>query len=953
MSSRPSPDETLAPAESLLPGVTDKLLHSADGPGPAAGDTLLIIARQLNQELDRQQPFGGSDIDSSLDRDWGFDSLARAELFLRIERAFGVSLPERLLTEAQTLRDLQVAVAFAPVEATVVTEKVLPASFAGESAPAHLKTLTAVLDWHAQQHSDQCHAIILGDGGEEFRLSYGELAAEAHGIAAGLLHLGLASGDRVSLMLPTGKDYLAAYFGCLYMGAVPTPIYPPVRPAELMQHLRRQAGILRNADAKLLIVDERVHAAGRLLQLKVGTGIRLRMVSDLAREAAEALPDTRGTELALLQYTSGSTGDPKGVALTHANLIANIRAIAEVVAPTPDDVFVSWLPLYHDMGLIGAWLSSLVYGVPFVLMSPLRFLARPERWLWAIHRHRGTLTAGPNFAYQLCIDQIEASKLARLDLSSLRMAANGSEPVSPETVRRFLEQMKPYGFRADAMCPAYGLAENGVGLTISRPGSAPVIDRIDRRKFEVDGSAIPLGKDAPDALEFVSCGQPFPKNEIRIVGRTGELPERKEGELEFRGPSATSGYLNNPDKNRELFDGPWLRTGDLAYIADGSLFVTGRTKDIIIRAGQHIYPHEVEEKVGALPGLRRGCVAAFGSKDVRTGTEKLVVVAESVEKQQEHVSALRQSIASAVEDLLGTPPEEIVLVPPGTVPKTPSGKIRRTFARQLYEREGLAKGPAAVRWQVLLLALEGAVAQAVRLTRSVLGVLYGIYWWLVVVGLGLFAWPIVVLSPVRSWRWAVVRAVGRLAFGLVGVRFRYTAEASIPDTAILVSNHSSYLDGLVLAAVLPHPLCFVAKRELASQVIAGPFLRALGTIFVERELSGAIASERALLSLEKAHKWIVIFPEGTFTPEPGLRSFHLGAFALAAAQSIPVVPVAICGVRSILYSLSELPRRGTIEVRVGSPLTSTGSAFADVLRLRDGARAFIAARCAEAIRFPT
>jgi 1-acyl-sn-glycerol-3-phosphate acyltransferase len=923
------------------------LLHSADAPGPNGGDTLLTIARQLNEELDRQHPSGASNLDSSLDRDWGFDSLGRAELFLRIERAFGVSLPERLLTEAQTLRDLQDALAFAPVEAAAVTEKRLPASLAGESAPAHLETLTAVLDWHAQQHGDQCHAIILGDGGEEFRLSYGELAAEAHRIAAGLHHLGLASGDRVAIMLPTEKDYLAAYFGCLYAGAVPTPIYPPARPAELAQHLRRQAGILGNAGAKLLIVNERVHAVGRLLQLQVGTRISLRMVSELARESDGALPAITAGQLALLQYTSGSTGDPKGVALTHANLMANIRAIGEIVAPMPDDVFVSWLPLYHDMGLIGAWLSSLVYGVPLVLMSPLRFLARPERWLWAIHRHRGTLTAAPNFAYQLCIDQIEASELAGLDLGSLRMAANGSEPVSPETLRGFLKQMKPYGFRPEAMCPAFGLAENGVGLTISRPGSAPVIDRIDRRKFELDGWACPVGKDAPEALEFVSCGQPFPSNEIRIVGRAGELPGRREGELEFRGPSATSGYLNNADKNRELFDGPWLRTGDLAYIADGSLFVTGRTKDIIIRAGQHIYPHEVEEKVGGLPGLRRGCVAAFGSKDVRTGTEKLVVVAESVEKQQEHVAALRQSIAGAVEDLLGTPPEEIVLAPPGTVPKTPSGKIRRMFARQLYERKGLTRGPAAVRWQVLLLALEGTAAQAGRLTRSVLNILYGIYWWLVVAGLGLFAWPLVILSPVRSWRWATVRAVGRLAFALVGVRLRYTAEASIPDTAILVPNHSSYLDGLVLAAVLPHPFWFVAKRELASQLVAGPFLRALGTIFVERELSGAIASERALFSLDKAHKRIVIFPEGTFTSAPGLRSFHLGAFALAAGQSIPVVPIAIRGVRSILCSLSDLPRRGTVEVRSGSPLLPAGSAFADVLSLRDGARAFIAAHCGE------
>ncbi|HLO21115.1 MAG TPA: AMP-binding protein [Sphingomicrobium sp.] len=937
------------PAEALLPGISDLRAHSAVTPIRDLGEALVGIARQLHEELSPQQSHR-LNIDAVLDRDWGFDSLSRAELFLRIERAFGVSLPERLLTEAQTLRELKDALALAPaqaVPAATVPEKVASVPVTGEGAPAHLEALTNVLDWHAEQHGDKCHAIILGDEGEELCISYGELREQAQRAAAGVQHAGAAPGDRVSLMLPTGKDYLVAYFGCLYAGAVPTPIYPPARPAELAQHLRRQAAILRNADAKLLIVDERVHAVGRLLQLQVGTAIRLEKISELARELPTKLPHIEANQPALLQYTSGSTGDPKGVILTHANLIANIRAIGEIVAPTPSDVFVSWLPLYHDMGLIGAWLSSVVYGVPLVLMSPVQFLARPERWLWAIHRHRGTLTAAPNFAYQLCIDQIDREKLAGLDLSSVRMAANGSEPVSPETLRRFLEWMKPYGFRPGAMCPAYGLAENGVGLAISRPGSMPVIDRIDRRKLEVEGRAVPVGPDSSDALEFVSCGQTVPATNIRIVGPAGELSEREEGELEFRGSSATSGYLNNPDRTRDLFDGSWLKTGDLAYISNGSLFVTGRTKDIIIRAGQHIYPQEVEERVGSLPGLRRGGVVAFGSTDVRTGTEKLVVIAETSDRRAERLAGLRRFVAEAVGDLLGAAPEDIVLVPLGTVPKTASGKIRRSFARQLYESQSLTGRPAAVRWQLMVLSLEAGTAQARRLARSALTVLYGIYWWLVVAALGFVTWPLILLLRRRSWRWAVLSGVARLAFAVLGVRLRFTVEAEIPDTVVLVANHSSYLDSLVLAAVLPHPLWFVAKRELASQFIAGPFLQSLGTIFVERELSGAIASERTLLALEKAHKRIVIYPEGTFTSMPGLQQFHLGAFALAATQSIPVVPVAIRGTRSILSSISQLPRRGSIDVWIGSSLLAGGRDFADVLRLRDAARDFISAHCGE------
>ncbi len=943
MPSRSSFDEAPDPVAATLSVKGPSGSPSNRAPELKSDDLLVGLATELYQELNPHQLTSRAGVDASIDRDWGFDSLSRAELFLRIERAFGVRLPERLLTEAGTLREIGEALTSAPGELTGVAAKIVPLAPVGEAAPMHLKTLTDVLDWHAQQHGEKCHAIVLGETDEELRLSYGELASQARRLAGGLQQGGISPGERVAIMLPTGSNYLVAYFGCLYAGAAPVPIYPPARPAELAQHLRRQAGILRNAEARLLIVDERIHRIGRLLQLQIGTAMRLRTVSELARAAERALPTVKSDQLALVQYTSGSTGDPKGVLLTHANLLANIRAIGNVIAPVPSDVFVSWLPLYHDMGLIGAWLSSLVYGVPLVLMSPLQFLARPERWFWAIHRHRGTLTAAPNFAYELCINQIDKDRLAGLDLSCLRMAANGSEPVSPDTLRRFLDRMKLYRFRAEAMCPAYGLAENGVGLTIKPPGILPLIDRVDRRKLELGGRAVPVGNEATDAVEFVSCGRPFPGTEIRIVGRSGELPDRSEGELEFRGPSATRGYLNHPDKTRELFDGPWLRTGDLAYISDGSLFVTGRTKDMIIRAGQHIYPQQVEEVVGSLPGLHRGGVAAFGSRDARTGTEKLVLLAESGEQDPKQRDLLKQSIGEAVDELLGAPPEEIILGTPGAVPKTSSGKIRRAFVRQLYERQyRFGTKPAALRWQVLALAGEAVDAQARRLARSIGAILYGCYWWLVIAAIGLLAWPLILLLPARSLRWATLGRLARAAFAVLGVPLGYSEESPIPRTAILVANHSSYLDGLVLAAVLPRPLTFVAKRELASQLIAGPFLRALGTIFVERELDGAIESERALLELDTAGKRIVIFPEGRFSRSSGFQQFHLGAFALAAAQSVPLVAVAIRGARSVLPDLLRLPRRGSIDIEVGSPIFADGRDFGAVLRLREAAREFIA-----------
>jgi acyl-CoA synthetase (AMP-forming)/AMP-acid ligase II len=296
------------------------------------------------------------------------------------------------------------------------------------------------------------------------------------------------------------------------------------------------------------------------------------------------------------------------------------------------DTFVSWLPLYHDMGLIGAWLGCLYFGAQLCVMSPLSFLIRPESWLWAIHQFRATLSGAPNFAFELCLNKIDDSNLQGLDLSSLRMIANGAEPVSVPTLRRFIERFGRYGFRPGAMAPVYGLAENSVGLAFPPAGRTPVIDRVDREALSNRGIAEPAKEGDPHPLEIASCGFPLPGHEIRIVDELGyELGERREGRLEFRGLSATSGYFRNETKTRELFHGGWLDSGDRAYMAGGEVYITGRIKDIIIRAGQHIYPQEIEEAVTEIPGIRKGCVAVFGTADRATGTERVVVLAETRE----------------------------------------------------------------------------------------------------------------------------------------------------------------------------------------------------------------------------------------------------------------------------------------------------------------------------------
>jgi 1-acyl-sn-glycerol-3-phosphate acyltransferase len=912
-------------------------------------DILFAIAQDLARELSLKPRFGQRDrLDLSLERDWGFDSLSRAELLLRIERAFATNFPPHLLQNAESLADILAALgtATSPQPAAVTTMPLVGGPQA-EPAPDDAATVTEVLDWHAARHGDRTHLVVTEGDGQDVPLSYRALADRARIVAHGLLQRGVEPGDRVAIMLPTGTDFFFAFFGTLYAGAVPTPIYPPARPSQLAEHMTRQAAILRNAGATLLIAPAEAAGISTLLRLQVDS---LRAVTTIGslEPGIGPLPRRQAQDMALLQYTSGSTGAPKGVMLTHANLLANIRAMGEAMQVTPSDIFVSWLPLYHDMGLIGAWLGSLYFAVPLVVMSPVTFLVRPERWLWAIHRHHATLSVAPNFAFELCLRNITDAAVEGLDLSSLRMLGNGAEAVAPATIRRFTARFARYGFRPEAMAPVYGLAEDAVGLAFPPMGRAPVIDRIERAALTGHGRAVPAAANHPDALEFVACGHPLPGHDIRILGPLGELPERQEGHLQFRGPSATAGYFGNPAATAALFDHGWLNTGDLAYLAGGDVFITGRSKDIIIRAGRNIYPEEIERAVGQVPGIRQGCVAAFGVRDQPTGTERMVIAAETRETDPARRDVLRDQAIEAALRLLDAPPEELLLLPPRSIPKTSSGKLRRSEARRLYEQGQLERRPESPARQVLRLVAAGAVPQARRLGRQAGALAYGAWWWCVVALCGLVAWPGVVLLPRLSWRWALLRGLARAAFRLMGIGLDVSRDPAAVTRPLYVVNHASYVDGLVLAAVLPGQPVFVAKKELDAQAVAGPFLRALGTLFVDRtDPEGGVEDTQTALAAAQAGRALVFFPEGTFTRAPGLRPFRLGAFVIAARAGLSVVPVALRGTRSVLRGEQWWPRRHAIAVHIGVPLAPDGDDFAAAVRLRDATRRAVLAGCDE------
>jgi acyl carrier protein len=928
-------------------------MNQTETEAAASAATLITVVDQMVRDTRHGQAAHAA-LDSSFERDLGLDSLARVELVLRVERAFDVSLPERALYTAETPRDLLRLVHASRGVRRAEPEKGIRSLVQAEPGEfaCTAETLLDALAWHAAKHPDRLQVHLYGESGEE-ELSYGAIRRGAARCASRLVAHGLQPGQAVAIMLPTGRDYLFSFFGILMAGGIPVPLYPPARPAQIEDHLRRHVGILGNCRATMLITIPEAKTVALLLRAQVESLQRVLMPADLAGGDAgfTPLPANPG-DIAFLQYTSGSTGNPKGVVLTHANLVANIRAMAEAVQANTNDVFVSWLPLYHDMGLIGAWFAALYHGFPTVLMSPLAFLSHPSRWLWAIHRHRGTLSGGPNFSYELCLKRIEDAELEGLDLSCWRYAFNGAEPVSPNTLAAFGQRFARYGLSANALQPVYGLAEASVGLAFPAPGAHYRIDRIDRAAFQNQGDARPAAPGDTTALELPCCGRVIAAHQLRVVDSAGvELADRQEGRLQFRGPSATSGYFRNPEQTRKLFAGAWLDTGDLAYLADGELYLSGRAKDIIIRGGRNVYPYELEQAVGALPGIRKGCVAVFGSIDPASGTERIVVLAETRETEAAALDALRRSINERAVDLIGLPADDIVLAPPHTVLKTSSGKIRRAASREYYESGGNAARPASVSLQFARLARASLLPELRRQLRAVSGLAYSAWVWIVFLALAVptLAATALARDPARGWRFARVVANGFLRLCRLPLVVQGLEHIPASGPFVIAVNHGSYLDGLILLAALrERGYSFAAKRELSQSLLPRLFLRAIGTDFVERaDIKQGVEDTSRLAESVKAGRAPIFFAEGTFTRAAGLLPFRMGAFVVAAQTGVPLVPVTIRGARSVLRDGSWFARRGAIVVTVAAPLAPQGSDWNAAVALRDAARAEILRHCGE------
>lgn len=516
---------------------------------------------------------------------------------------------------------------------------------------------------------------------------YRDIEEKVAATATAIQALGVERGDNVALILPTGLDFYAAFFATLWLGAVPVPLYPPVRLGRLDEYHTRTAEMLRQIDAALVLTDERVR---RILgQAVAASAPRLGCVSmqSLVMHGSMAPVSLDPNDTALIQFSSGTTVEPKPVELSHAHIVANITAIHEAIvsqfpeAPGAPHSAVSWLPLYHDMGLIGALLTSVAHGTDLTLLGPEAFVTRPALWLRAIARYGATVSPAPNFAYSLCAERIRDEELEGVDLSCWRVALNGAEAVTVTALEKFNARFAPFGLRPDALTPVYGLAEAALAVTFSPPHQPFRVQHFDPAALESYGVAVPVAQ----GRALVSVGRPLTGYAIRIVGGGGTpLSAGICGRVQVRGPSIMRGYYNNPTATSRTLSNGWLDTGDTGFIHEDELFLFGRAKDLIILRGRNYAPQDIEQALDSVPGVRLGCSVAASFLPLGADTEALIVFVEHRGGPRDDEAAFTLAIRQRVIEVTGLVPERIVILKPGTLPRTSSGKLRRRAALERY-----------------------------------------------------------------------------------------------------------------------------------------------------------------------------------------------------------------------------------------------------------------------------
>jgi len=534
---------------------------------------------------------------------------------------------------------------------------------------------------------------FVGARGAESRRSYAEIRGGALRVAGSLGALGLRRNDLVAIIVGDPESFLTTLFGASIAGVIPASLYPPAPTGDLPSYLDATARVLRSCSARGVITSPALWPHIESLRPACPNLVVVLPFDALQGPALAEDATPSAADIAFVQFTSGSTATPKGVIVTQRNLAANISAFADALGGASDDVAVSWLPLYHDMGLVGMALGAMYVGADAVLLTPEAFVKRPVEWLRAIARHRGTISFAPNFAYDLAVRRVKDADLADLDLSSWRVAGCGAEPIHASTLAAFADKFGASGFRSTSFLPGYGLAEHVLAATLSPRERHLRVERLVASEVTARRIATPANGTRAETVSVVACGAALPGHDVQIVDDDGRtLPERHIGEIVLSGPSVSPGYYNDVEMTASAIRDGRLFTGDLGYLSSGELFVCGRAKDLIIVHGRKYHPQDLEWGVADLAGIRRGRVVAFGTRN-GPGPDRTVVIAEpsGTVPPAELTDAIRRRIV----DVCGLLVDDVVLVPSGTVARTTSGKVRRSATKMLYERGDLDAAPAS------------------------------------------------------------------------------------------------------------------------------------------------------------------------------------------------------------------------------------------------------------------
>jgi acyl-CoA synthetase (AMP-forming)/AMP-acid ligase II len=530
------------------------------------------------------------------------------------------------------------------------------------------------------------------DSGAEPFFSHAGIERASARFGGALQALGLTKGDRVALILPDNADFVFAFLGAIRAGVIPVPIYPPTGLGKLSGYLENTLHIVERSGAKVVVTSADIKKLLGTIQSRASSLARVCDVDTLKGMREELKPVAIGLDdVCFLQFTSGSTSKPKGVTLTHANLAANVHSIMDLGLKVQSyDTGVSWLPLYHDMGLIGFVIAPLYHVNSITFLPPLLFLKRPAKWLEQISKRKGTISFGPNFAYALCVKRVKDSEMEGLDLSSWRVAGCGAEPIRAENLHAFAEKFEKVGFSPKAFTGCYGMAEATLAVSFSPIGEGVIVDRVDGDALWSRGEATPLTETNDRTAAVVSCGSAFEGHEVKVFAEsdfesTTPLGERQVGELRLRGPSIMRGYWEDPELTRDAMAGGWLKTGDIGYVAGGHVYICGRSKEVIIVNGRNYYPQDLEWEASRVEGVRKGNVIAFGTMKPTHDRERVIIVLETLVPEGDAREKLKGEVRRTVQQAIGLTVDDVLPVDVGVLPKTSSGKLQRAKTRELYE----------------------------------------------------------------------------------------------------------------------------------------------------------------------------------------------------------------------------------------------------------------------------